>query len=79
MCDKAKSYLAVFREYSHEIIMLIGFGIAAVVYHDNKEQQNAFTAQQAAFTAQMERMTDAMSKITLQLHDLEKKIESSNK
>lgn len=34
MCDQAKSYLGVIREYSKEIVMLLGFGLAAYVYTD---------------------------------------------
>lgn len=72
MCDKAKGYLSVVREYSREITMLLGFVVAAVVYTDNK-------AQTESFKDQMQRMTDAMVQVTMQLHDLEKKIEYSNK
>lgn len=72
MCDKAKGYLGVVREYSREITMLLGFVVAAVVYTDNK-------AQTESFKDQMQRMTDAMVQVTMQLHDLEKKIEYSNK
>lgn len=68
MCDKAKGYLGVVREYSREITMLIGFGIAAAVYSDSKTQSEHFMAH-------MQRMTDAMQQMTVQLHDLEKKIE----
>lgn len=34
MCDQAKSYLGVIREYSKEIVMLLGFGLAACIYSD---------------------------------------------
>ena len=72
MCDKAKGYLSVLREYSHEVIMFLGFGIAFLVYADNKEQTKEFMQH-------MEHMTEAMQQVTLRLNDLEKKIEFSNK
>lgn len=72
MCDKAKGYLSVLREYSHEVIMFLGFGIAFLVYADNKEQTKEFMQQ-------MQSMTSAMNEITIRLHDLEKKIDDSNK
>lgn len=71
MCEKAKGYLSVAREYTREITMLIGFAIAALVYHDNKEQSKEFMLH-------MEHMTAAMQQVTLRLNDLEKKIEFSN-
>lgn len=72
MCEKAKGYLAVAREYTREITMLIGFAMCAIVYNDNK-------AQTESFKEQMKLMTDAMVQVTIQLHDLEKKIDDSNK
>lgn len=71
MCEKAKGYLSVAREYTREITMLIGFVMCGIVYTDNK-------AQTESFKEQMRLMTDAMVQVTIQLHDLEKKIEYSN-
>lgn len=34
MCEQAKSYLSIIREYSKEIVMLLGFALAAYVYTD---------------------------------------------
>lgn len=72
MCDKAKGYLGVVREYSREITMLIGFAVAATVYSDNKEQARDFMQH-------MEHMTEAIQDVTLRLNTLEKKIEFSSK
>lgn len=72
MCDKAKGYLNVVREYSREITMLIGFALFGVVYSDNK-------AQTADFMQHMEHMTEAIQQVNMRLNDLEKKIEYSNK
>lgn len=72
MCEKAKGYLSVAREYTREITMLIGFCMCWVVYSDNK-------AQTEHFMEHMQKMTAAMGDITIQLHDLEKKIELSNR
>ena len=34
MCTKARAYLTLLREYKAEIVMIVGFVAAAIMYHD---------------------------------------------
>lgn len=43
MCRPAKEWLAMLREYKPEIVMIIGFVAAAVMYHDMRTYIDAQT------------------------------------
>lgn len=47
MCEKAKGYFSVVREYSKEIVMLLGFALAFYVYTDFREISRESVKQQA--------------------------------
>ena len=57
MCDQAKSYLGVIREYSKEIVMLLGFALAGYVYTDFRTLTRDVVSQQAK-TAEILRSLD---------------------
>lgn len=57
MCEKAKGYMAVVREYSREIVMLLGFALAVYVYTDFRTLTRDAVTQQAQ-TAEILRSLD---------------------
>lgn len=57
MCTKARSYLTLLREYKAEIVMIVGFVAAAIMYHDMRTFINE--------------QTRALSEINLRLSNLE--------
>lgn len=73
MSDSMKNSLAMIREYSKEIIMFLGFGIAFLVYTDFK----SFMTQQTEVLQKIESRLTAIEteeKIILdRMEDLEKK------
>lgn len=57
MCTKARAYLTLLREYKAEIVMIVGFVAAAIMYHDMRTFINE--------------QTRALSEIDLRLSNLE--------
>ncbi len=57
MCNDPSKYMSLVREYSKEIIMFMGFGIAFLVYSD--------------FKAFMEKQTEVLQQIESRLTALE--------
>lgn len=57
MCEKAKGYMSVIREYSREIVMLLGFALAVYVYTDFRALTRDAVTQQAQ-TAEILRSLD---------------------
>ncbi len=57
MCEKAKGYMSVIREYSREIVMLLGFALAVYVYTDFRTLTRDTVTQQAQ-TAEILRSLD---------------------
>lgn len=57
MCTKARDYLALLREYKAEIVMIVGFVAAAIMYSDMRTFINE--------------QTRALSEINVRLTNLE--------
>ena len=57
MCTKARASLTLLREYKAEIVMIVGFVAAAIMYHDMRTFINE--------------QTRALSEINLRLSNLE--------
>lgn len=57
MCTKTRAYLTLLREYKAEIVMIVGFVAAAIMYHDMRTFINE--------------QTRALSEINLRLSNLE--------
>lgn len=72
MCDKAKNYLGIIREYSKEIIMLLGFGLLIYVYNDFSQFTQEAMQQQA-------RTAEILSNIEVRIGHLEREHERWNK
>lgn len=63
MCEKAKGYLGIIREYSKEIVMLLGFALAAYVYSDFRALTYEVVQQQAQTAEILRSLDDRISNL----------------